>query len=629
MRWGVLDIEVDPERDDLRVLGWWPGTEDTPPDPATALRDPGVVKVCHSTFDVVWLRRHGVRVEGPVHDTMVMAWLVDENQPLTLAYLAEKYLAWDPDKRLRRSEGRVWFRCDDGREVPIGEAPEDQLRAYNQRDLKATALLYRALCQELRERFLWDHFLQEQVPFTQVLIEMELAGLPVDVERCRALAAELRARAEALEWELLHEAGLPPDFNLSSGDHVARYLYSETFELPGVLPNPGRYAGLPRAEKVARAQEDAPEGFAVGSVGRHYVHGLWTLRGRGLEPPGLTPSGRRPSVTTPDLLIYHGSDPWVQKLVEYRRLTKLLTTYLEKFPAIARNGRIYGRFHQTGTVTGRLSSAEPNLQNIPARGDLGRRVREVFAGRLIVGDFSQIEPRLMAHFSQDPVLLDTYRHGRDVYIVTATGIYGRPIGKDDPERSVAKTLVLAMGYGAGPAKLARILSLNGHPTTKDEAAALLDELQQLYATYFAWREEVIRFAQERGYVRTLGGRVRHLRGAFTDRRNFKAYGHGQRQAVNSVIQGSAADIVRRVMVRSRTQVGALRLLAQVHDELVWDYPYGATEDQLRVWTQMLRAIGELGHGYELSVPLVFEPKVCRTWADKDADPPPLDDEDEE
>lgn len=612
--WGVLDIEVDPERDELLVLGWLPGPG-APVFAEDALRDPEVTVVCHSTYDVVWLRRHGYQVVGPTHDTMVMAWLLDENQPLTLAALAERYLRVDPDKRLRRSGNRVWFRCDDGREVPISEAPREQLLAYNRRDLEVTMQLYRTLGTLLRERFLWDHFVEEQVPFTEVLVEMELAGLPVNVERCRALASELRERAAALEAKLLAAGGLPSDFMLSSGDQVARYLYSETFELPGSWRHEGRYAGLPQDEAVARAQDEAPEGFRVMRVTREYVHGVWVLRGRGLTPPGSTPSGRRPSVTTPDLLIHAGFDPWVQDLVEWRRAQKLLTTYLEKFPEIARDGRIYGRYQQTGTVTGRLSSANPNLQNIPARGELGRRVREVFEGALVVGDYSQLEPRLMAHFSRDPRLLEVYRENLDIYEETALGIYGS-VSKE--ERAVAKTLVLAMGYGAGPAKLARILSLNGHPTTRAEADELLRQMRRLYTTFFAWRDAVIRFAHERGYVRTIGGRTRRLWGAFADKRNFKAFGHGERQAVNSIIQGSAADIVRRVMVRSRS-VPLVRLLAQVHDELVWEHVPDLTRDQAAELLRRLRHTAEQGHGYDLDVPLVFEPKLCRTWADKDAD----------
>jgi DNA polymerase-1 len=281
--------------------------------------------------------------------------------------------------------------------------------------------------------------------------------------------------------------------------------------------------------------------------------------------------------------------------------------------------RLYGRFNQTGTKTGRLSSSEPNLQNIPAHGDLGDAIRGLFKGQLVVGDYSQLEPRLMAHFSYDPVLLDVYTTGKDIYLVTAEHIFGGTYDKDSRERGISKTLVLAMGYGAGPAKVAQILTVNGFPTDVVVAKDYLRELQQLYSVFFAWRDEVIRRVKVKGYVTTLGGRHRRLKAAFQDRRNWKLVGYGERQAVNAIVQGSAGDIVRRVMVAQDCgEWDSLRLLAQVHDELVWESPalHSATPEEQAGTLAGLQQLAEAGHGFKLHVPLVFEPMLCASWADK-------------
>jgi DNA polymerase-1 len=242
----------------------------------------------------------------------------------------------------------------------------------------------------------------------------------------------------------------------------------------------------------------------------------------------------------------------------------------------------------------------------------------------------------MAHFSEDPLLLQVYREGHDIYQVTAQGIFGRAVEKDSSERGIAKTLVLAMGYGAGPGKVAQILTVNGFPTHEQTARGYLNELQSLYATFFNWREAVIARVKQKGYVTTLGGRHRRLKAAFEDRRNWKNVGYGERQAVNAVVQGSAGDIVRRVMVSWRTRGdkcfrGGFDLLAQVHDELVWEANSHFFDDELGrlrrfeddggsdhgwnnpIYLDWLRDSAENDHRFKLAVPLVFEPHFGQSW----------------
>jgi DNA polymerase-1 len=615
----VLDIETDgdPWSGRLLCVGWKYGAEPVRVDAACdsaileLLADPATPKVTHTKYDARWLRLHlpDRTISGPWYDTQVMAYRLNENTPLTLEYCVKRWLHKTMDKRIRQHAGEPWFRCDDGKEVRLAQAPLEQVMAYNARDVEATAELFQVLWGKLEESMWLEHFLEEDVPFTEVLLDMECRGLPVDLGASEELRGQLEVEAARLATQLYSEAGLPRCFNLNSGPQLSAYLFSKVFELADALKL-GTYNGLPKDEKVLRAQADAPAGFTVGTVGRNYVHGVWTLKGRGLPPGVSVPSGNRPSTSSPALLtnLRAAQDPWVQEFLRYRRAMKVLTTYLRRFPELARNGRLYGRFNQTGTVTGRLSSSEPNLQNLPAHGELGPRVRDLFRGKLVVGDYGQLEPRLMAHFSQDPVLLDTFRTGKDVYLVTARGVFGREVAKDEPERQVAKTLVLALGYGAGPTKLAQILTINGHPTDEATARGYLRELQRLYRVFFEWREAVIASAKRKGYISTIGGAHRRLSAQFRQT-TWKARGYGERQAVNAIIQGSAGDVVRRVMVRGNW-LPEQALLAQVHDELVWEW-HGQPPDARQL--EYIQQVGETAHGFDLSVPLLFEPHYGGSW----------------
>lgn len=217
----------------------------------------------------------------------------------------------------------------------------------------------------------------------------------------------------------------------------------------------------------------------------------------------------------------------------------------------------------------------------------------------------------MAHFSQDPRLMEVYTRGEgDVYVDMARGIFGDGWTKE--HRTICKTLVLAMGYGAGDKKVGSILTINGMPTDVVTGAAYVAALRDTYPVFFEWREQVIARVHQTGYVQTLGGRHRRLKAQFVDRRNWKNVGYGERQAVNAIIQGSAADIVRRTMVHCNKaeELRAFLLLAQVHDELLWEVKEAdATQEAL----DFIKWQGEVGHGYELRVPLVFDPELGASW----------------
>jgi DNA polymerase I-like protein with 3'-5' exonuclease and polymerase domains len=621
-----------------------------PANPSTSflhelLADSTLVKVTQTKYDARWLRLLGVPVEGPFHDTQVMAWRLNENTPLSLEYLVKRYLHKDMDKRLKRSAGELYFQTDAGAVVPFADAPYHEVAAYCMRDVEDTDELYLALRERLQSTAWWAHFTRKDVPFTEVLLDMECAGLPVSLADSATLQAELEPLVVELS-ELLKTSGdLPQCFNLNSGPQLAAYLFSKTFELTDRLALDEWEMGALK-ECLSGGHEDCdiyvghivdllPKGFTVSHVGRTHVDGVWTLKGRDLPGGMLVPNGDRFSSSTPALLgnLRVLADSWVQELTRYRKATKVLTTYLRKFPLLAHEGRLYGQFNQTGTVTGRLSSSSPNLQNLPAHGELGPRVRALFQGDLIVGDYSQLEPRLMAHYSQDARLLKTYLNGLDIYQETAKGIFGGDISKDSPERSLCKTLILALGYGAGAKKLALILTVNGHPTTAYEAEQYLRSLRSLYHEFFQWREDTILRAKRLGYVTTIDGHMRRLSASFKDkmRSGHKGKGYGERQAVNAIIQGSAGDVVRTLMCNwwvalDRRHSEHLTLLAQVHDELVWSYDgdlgvcwvcrEGETFPENRGHHTLLGLAnaGRLaGTTFNLTVPLVFEPHAGESW----------------
>jgi DNA polymerase I-like protein with 3'-5' exonuclease and polymerase domains len=637
------------------------------------LADPLRPKVTMTKYDSRYLQLQGWDVQGPVYDLQVMAWVMNENQMLALDPLAKRYAGITMDKRIKRRNGTPWFTCDCGKTFDMADLDPGMDGAechwsafveYCRRDVEAETKVFNTLWSRLEDTAWLDYFLDEEVPFTSVLLGMETAGLPVNLDDSETLRARLEVEAAADREGLLLDASLPAGFNIGSGDMMAKYLYSKVFELTATLDlGPDAILCLkscldgehedcylagsdcpPVGEDVAGRHivDLLPDRFTIDSVGRTSVHGRYTLKGRGLTPTTMTPSGARWSTASPVLKsnLVAMQDEWVVKLLDFRKVEKVLTTYLRRFPELAQvtpcrgceeapvgqhaphapNARLYGRFNQTGTKTGRLSSSEPNLQNIPARGPLGEAIRGLFQGDLVVGDYSQLEPRLLAHFSQDPVLLDIYRSGQDIYDVTGTAVFGKQVEKGMPERDIAKVVFLGDQYGMGKEKLAATLTMNGFPTMPDVAKGYQRELHSLYRVAELWKEAVRADVKRKGYVVTIGGRHRRLKAAFEDRRNWKNVGYGERQAVNAIIQGSAGDVVRRAMVVIVRDLSEwFRLLAQVHDELVFEHFARTVMERLALDDgrhspfNQLRDAAEMGHGYSLTVPLVFEPHFGTSW----------------
>lgn len=629
------------------------------PDLQELLLDETVTKVSHTIYDAAWVDHR-----GPWRDTRVMAWCINENTPLDLEWLLAHYCGVEMDKRLKASDNLILFTDDRGErwnlaqyhawpEQEFGEQAQQEFIDYCLRDVDALHLLYRELERGLVETEQYAYWLEEEVPYTAICIEMERNGLPVNLDETAALATEVAEMRDKADEHLHKQARLPAAFNLNSPDQLSDYLFSKWFQVRDSMTltdeQRAELKTVPKAERLQYIKDEKwyPGNFEIGKVGRLYVHGMWVLRGRGLKPTPLTKrklpngevvEGKHPSTSTPDLLYQHGNDAWVHELtLTYRRTDKLLGTYLEKFPRVAvvdqhwggcgapeeacccpasAEARIHGRYNQGGTVTGRLSSSDPNLQNIPSRHELGDRVRALFQGNFVIGDYDALEMRLMAHWSKDPELIRIFEQGLDPHERTAVAIFGSCDGHDDPRRGIGKTINYGVGYGAGAKKLAQVLSLDGYQTDIETSREYLKVVQGFYRVFFQWGDRTKWRAKDVGHVETLSGRVRHLRGSFDELASWKAHQYGERQSVNSVIQGSAADIIRRGMLAvSKNSVlrDLLRTLAQIHDEGIWEW---LTRPPNRQELAVLQWCMEKGHGYDLRVPLTFEPFVCDNWAQK-------------
>lgn len=618
----VLDLEWDPVTGGLLVLGYDETAYQANRIPQAVhndLANPNVASITFTKADHRWLREHNWLIKGPLIDVQTMCWAYDERTPLDLDWCVKNYLGYDPDKRIAKVKGAVCFRKDNGEYVPLVDAPIHELMEYNRRDLQATRELYAEMTRRMKLAGVYDYWKEFHQPLSEVLLDMEMNGLPLDLDRTVHMQRRLDTRTRLYERKLQKDGGLPDEFNLNSRDQIAEFLFRKEFELPSRI----------RVQKseMAELKEGAwpkviPTLFDIRKLGRDYVHGAYELRGLGLKPKSRAPGCAQgtckhaedehvPSTSTKTLKVEHGENPWVSTYCEFRATGKALQ-FLDKWLEVQKDGRIRTHFNQTGTATGRLSSSDPiNLQNIPGRGKLGQEIRGLFRapeGTVFVnGDYSQIEPRLMAHFSGDVELMSIFEKGLDLYDTTGRTLLGSQYGA--PERQLVKGCFLAMGYGAQPKKIRAVLAEQGFFFPVVEVQNVMAGLEDLYDGFFVWKRVCIAGARAKGYVETLGGHRRHL--DFGGGQSWKA----ELQAVNSKIQGSAADIMDSLLVMVSDVLPHWRPILQVHDEAMYEvdqvHDFEANHE-----LKVFKDVAEQGHGFKLQVPLVFEPKVIKSWGDK-------------
>ncbi|HJR65695.1 MAG TPA: DNA polymerase I [Gemmatimonadaceae bacterium] len=515
------------------------------------LEDDAVIKVVQNAkFDVLAFRRAGIDVRGLTFDTMLASYVLDPGRRSHgLDVLALEFL----EHRMTSFQEL----CGRGKTaIPFDECPIECARDYACEDADMTLQLHERFAPQLESYGLMRLFREIEMPLVEVLARMESEGVSIDLEWFRSLKARFKAERQAVERGIYDIAGT--EFNINSNLQLREILFDK-LKLP-----------------VLKRTSTGPSTDA--SV-------LQELAEQGHQLP--------------------------ERLMEYRELSKLENTYLDTLPALVHptTGRLHTSFNQTVATTGRLSSSDPNLQNIPIRRELGRDIRRGFIPRkgwkLVAADYSQIELRLLAHLSDDTAFVDAFRAGGDIHRQTAAIIFGVPVDSVSAEmRARAKTINFATIYGQGAHALSRQLRIEFA-----EARAFIAAYFERFQGIRRYLDSMVEFAREHGYVQTIFGRRRYIP-ELRDR-NFNVRAFGERTAANSPIQGSAADLIKIAMIRIDHGLGAhdlrTKMLLQVHDELVFEAP----PDEIDVVTSLVKR--EMEQAAVLSVPLVVDIGIGDNW----------------
>ncbi len=517
------------------------------------LADASAPKAAHDVKEL-WkaCRRHGLALDGAGRDTMLLSFLVEPTRcvPHRLEQVAREYLQQAvPSRKELTGSGQ--------KELPLREVPVAGAAAYAGALASQVAALAPLLVERLRKLELEEHYRTRELPLALVLGQMELDGIKVDREDLRAMGVELRERKAALEARIHALAGR--EFNVGSNAQLAAVLFEE-LKLPVVKKTKTGYST--DAEVLERL---AP---------RHEI---------------------------------------AKVVLEQRSLAKLINTYTDVLQDAVSplTGRIHATFQQTVGVSGRLISTAPDLQRTPVRTPEGQRIRQAFiaepGNELISADWSQIELRVLAHFSRDPALLDSFRRGLDVHRRTASELFHVPFEEvTAAQRGVGKTINFATIYGQGATALSQILGIE-----RKEAQRYIEHYFETYSGVREWLDETIAQAKERGYVTTLLGRRRWIPELSSHSPMDEQA--GERIAANTPIQGSAADLCKLAMLQVaaglREQALKAKLLLQVHDELVLEAPEAEVEEV----SALVR--GAMEKPWPLEVPLVVNLGVGRSWGE--------------
>ncbi|MCP9610579.1 DNA polymerase I [Coprobacter tertius] len=502
-------------------------------------------------YDYILLRNYGVTLKGNFFDTMIAHYLLQPEQRHNMDYLAEVYLHYKtiPIEELigPRGKGQLCMR----------NVEATQICEYAAEDADVTLKLKNILEKELKSEGMEKLFYEIEMPLVRVLAEMEITGVKVDTHALSVFSESLTKRIETIEKEIYEMAGT--EFNVSSARQVGEILFD-------------RLKIDEKARKTKTGQYSTTEEILEKLRNRH---------------------------------------PIVGKILEQRGMRKLLSTYINALPELIhpRTGKIHTSFNQAVTATGRLSSSNPNLQNIPIRDDEGREIRRAFIPDpnclFFSADYSQIELRIMADLSQDPNMLEAFNSGNDIHAATAAKIYKVPIEAVTKDmRRKAKTANFGIIYGISVFGLAERLNI-----PRSEAKELIDGYFATYPQVKEYMNKSIESARERGYVETISGRKRML--PDINSQNAIVRGYAERNAINAPIQGSAADIIKIAMVRifDRFEKEGLqsRMILQVHDEL----NFNVKADEADKVECIVKE--EMEHASKLHVPLIADSGIGNNW----------------
>jgi DNA polymerase-1 len=498
------------------------------------------------------LRYHGIELRGLHFDTMIASYVINPGlKQHDLGHLCQRFL----NQKLISYEDLIGKGKN---RIPFSKVETAQAKVYSCELAETSLQLEKLMEKELRLQENEDLFHQLEMKLIPVLLDMEWAGIRIDSAFFMDLSRRFTEQLRAMESEIYEEAGM--EFNIHSPQQLAYVLFEKL--------------QLPVQKKTTKTKSYSTD-----------VTVLTKLSHLPYKIPGL--------------------------LLKYRTLSKLQSTYLDALVSMVDpgTGRIHTTFNQTVTATGRLSSSDPNLQNIPVRGEEGREIRKGFVAEggwfLLSADYSQIELRIFAHYSRDAAFIEAFSRAEDIHTRTASEILGVPMDKVTPEmRRIAKAINFGIIYGMGPQTLAEGLGID-LKRAKDYISAYYERYQGV-ARY---REEVISLARDKGYVTTLFNRRRYLPDINHDQRVIRA--EAERMAINTPIQGTAADLIKKAMIRihgtlKKERVRA-RMLLQLHDELLFEVP----EEEMQRVGAMVKE--EMEKVYELHVPLKVAINIGKNW----------------
>ncbi|MBO4805831.1 MAG: DNA polymerase I [Paludibacteraceae bacterium] len=502
-------------------------------------------------FDLLMLKQYGIELKGKLFDTMIAHYLIQPELRHGMDYLAEIYLKYKTItyEDLCGPKGKG--------QTPIRNVDINKLCDYASEDADVTLRLKNILEKEIENNHLEKLFYEIEMPLMQVLAQMEYNGVRIDVDSLKQSSISMTNQLLEIEKEIYTLAGY--EFNVGSPKQVGELIFD-------------RLKIVDKGKKTKTGQYSTSEEVLESLRGKHEV---------------------------------------IDKILEYRGLKKLLSTYIDTLPTLinSRTGKIHTSYNQTVTSTGRLSSSNPNLQNIPIRDEEGREIRKSFIADegcvFFSADYSQIELRIMAHLSQDKNMLEAFNSGEDIHAATAAKIYKVPIEEVTKDmRRKAKTANFGIIYGISVFGLAERLNI-----PRAEAKELIDGYFETYPQIKSYMDSSIELARQSGYVETLFGRKRYL--PDINSRNSVVRGYAERNAINAPIQGTAADIIKIAMVNIHRKFieNGLRsqMTLQVHDEL----NFNVYQDELYMVKHIV--VSEMQSAIKLSVPLIAECGVGENW----------------
>ena len=502
-------------------------------------------------YDILELRNYDIQVKGKLFDTMIAHYLINPEIPHGMDYMAKMYLNYTTIHidELIGPKGK--------NQKNMRDIDQETVCKYAAEDADITLKLKNILEKELRENKLEQLFNEIESPLIYVLADMEWAGVRLDLEALEQLAEEYRKEMNQIEKEIIEMAGI--EFNINSPKQIGEIL----FDKMKIIDNP---------KKTKTGQYSTSE------------NELEKLRSK---------------------------HPIIEKILEQRSLKKLLSTYIEAFPQLInpKTGKIHTSFNQTATATGRLSSSNPNLQNIPIRDERGKEIRKVFIPdegcTFLSADYSQIELRIMAHLSKDKNMIEAFNKGQDIHAATASKIFKIPLEEVTPDmRRKAKTANFGIIYGITPYGLSQRLGIS-----RSDAKKLIEEYFTTFSGVKRYMDESIAKAREQGYVETIFGRKRFL--PDINSQNAVVRGYAERNAINTPIQGSAADIIKVAMnkIYKRLSDGGYKskMILQVHDELDFNVHMNELDEVKNI------VVYEMENAYPLIVPLKTDCNHGANW----------------